>query len=251
MDAKDMAALAISLIAPVVALYGVWERSRDRQWQERRHLDSIVENLSEVEFDAGVREAELRRAGGQLPFGVAATFNARRRSLGEQGMLAAQNLKRRSGRRGSSDWARPHQYLVIADALSNCGQFSDAGTVYESLALTADSQDPVRIYGLRGWARCLFRSGDLDRGREKYEAALADSQSLGDLGVQIESDTLLRWSRDEFEVGDEARSGVLLQRAVGAATTVRLRDVRGRLQSDAGALAASFALNSAPETESP
>lgn len=206
------AAIAISLVALLVSIYGVRERKSDRYRQQRLRLSELVDELSRVTSEQAQLFAEKK-----LTEEVFRSLNRRRSVLCDEasGLLESVGLQ-----------ASSQQLLQLAHAKARLGDIDDTRVLFQAAVDVAPRGSSAHVQALREYAyAAFFVFGSPEEGREVFEETLEVSGKRHDDSALMDVvETYLLWARAEAEVcRDPAfdRAGRLLAQAVETIQAVR------------------------------
>jgi hypothetical protein len=217
MQAADIPALAISLAALAVALYGIAERRGAIRRAERLRFVTLIDDLNNLRL-------EHLQPTTYLDFddlGIAVSERAE--------LLAVQafTLQRRL-----IDITSP-EYRTLAFALGHTGYPADADQMWRESIHAAEDEGPTQLlYAHRGYAYFLFQTGRLGKARDQMGSALEAIGSADDTARVHQIRTLKYWAGDE-RVADptSGRAAELLKRADQTMTLLESDHARRRMRA--------------------
>jgi len=214
---QDWLPIAISMLALLVAMYGIWERNNVLRRAERVRLSEIMADLNGLGLELSKLPSELQQQGRAVQ-----TINTHAELLGQQAMALLGNF---TGTITSAE------YRTLAYGLSNAGYQPDADQVWRRAVEQADKEGSTQsVYALRAYGVFLFQKGYLGQARIEFEQAVQRSSNLDASYSWMHAETLLFWADNEASVAThEGRAYDLLDRADGIILTLPQFDFR-RLQ---------------------
>jgi len=214
---QDWLPIAISMLALLVAMYGIWERNNVLRRAERVRLSEIMADLNGLGLELSKLPSELQQQGLAVQ-----TINTYAELLGQQAMALLGNF---AGTITSAE------YRTLAYGLSRAGYQPDADQVWRRAVEQADKEGSTQsVYALRAYGVFLFQKGYLGQARIEYEQAVQRVSNLDASYSWMHAETLMFWAENEASVAaHEGRAYDLLDRADGTLLTLPQFDSR-RLQ---------------------
>jgi hypothetical protein len=226
MSIQEAIGLTISLVALLIAVYGIFERQRAAYSTVRVRITELLAELEalNIEEDRYVEEAGRQQpAQGAEPDDyppVTATalgaITGRRALLVYQALALVRRLER--ARLGRFDDLRltPSEYGSLANALARVGDYPSALEQWAAaVGSRVETTDRVRIANHNGYAHSLFTSGKLDAARRQFHAAI--DLEPGDSGGRRDAYAICRgWLERELDAGSHGTPAdvVRLARAI-------------------------------------
>lgn len=200
--------LGISLVALLIALYGIYERQRAAYSAMRVRLTELLGTMEDAKLEE-FRYGEEHDDEGK-PEWARLGFVSRRALLTYQAVDLAQRLDTASRWPfGPALALTPSEYGSLAYALQWCGDFGESERYWrKSLATRGFVSSYVSAANHRGYAALLFELSQSERARSHYEQAIADAS--GPTGAQRWDvfQTYLSWIQHEKELLDSGGDGI-------------------------------------------
>jgi hypothetical protein len=107
----------------------------------------------------------------------------------------------------------PFEYLVVAGCFADIDAVDEAEIFFRKAIVQVESE-PLNLGIItRGFGRFLFRLGELNQGREQYEAAVAVFSGDSDTMRFYRGDTYMRWASQELDWSFVGNASQLFERA--------------------------------------
>ncbi|MFI5893650.1 hypothetical protein ACIA5D_26445 [Actinoplanes sp. NPDC051513] len=212
MQAAGIPALAISLAALAVSLYGIAERRGASRRAERLRFVTLIDELNTLRLEH------------LLPHGDAAdAVNARAELLAIQAFTLQRRL---------TDITSP-EYRALAYALSRSGYPAEADQAWRAAIDAAEDEGPVQtLFARRGYAFFLFTAGRVEKARDEMGLAIEAIGSADDTARVHQIKTFKYWANDERAANRTGgRAEELLKRAEQAVTLLESEHTRRRMRS--------------------
>ncbi|WP_433367693.1 hypothetical protein ACQPZX_40095 [Actinoplanes sp. CA-142083] len=205
MQAAGIPALAISLVALAVSLYGIAERSSATRRAERLRFLTLIDDLNRLLTD------------NPRPFDTQVEILA----------LQAFGLQKRF-----TDVTSP-EYRTLADALGRSGLPAEADQLWRAAIDASEDEGPTQaLFARRGYALFLFSAGRREKGRDQMGLALEAIGSADDTARLHQIRTFKTWADDErFADPTGGRAAELLKRAEQAVTLLESEHARRRMRA--------------------
>jgi hypothetical protein len=205
MQAAGIPALAVSLVALAVSLYGIAERSSATRRAERLRFLTLIDDLNGLlaenprDFDTHVELLALQAFG----------------------------LQKRL-----TDITSP-EYRTLADAIGRSGLPAEADQMWRAAIDAAEDEGRTQaLFAHRGYAFFLFSSGRWEKGRDQMGLALEAIGSADDTARVHQIRTFKYWANDE-RIADPTggRATELLKRADQTVTLLESEHARRRMRA--------------------
>ena len=210
--AAGIPALAISLAALAISLYGIVERRSAARRAERLRFMSLVDDLNSLRVDH------------ILPWGdEASAVNARAELLTVQAFALQKRL---------TDVTSP-EFRTLAFALDRAGYPEQAEQAWRSAIDTAEDEGPTpALFAHRGYAYFLFTAGRVEKARDQMGLALEAIGSADDAARVNQIKTFKYWADNERTADRTAgHAEELLRRAEQAITLLESDHTRRRMRT--------------------
>jgi len=187
-------ALLVSVVSWLISLFHT--QSQDRQ-TAHQDLRVVLQRLLEVARENNDRMEKYANDQAKMIFANALASQ-------EMNVLAAQGAK--SARMLGPKWVASAEYLTIARAQAEAGDFESQGFFIEQAVQTAKTEN-AKMAALRDSANFLFARGRIAEGRDRYEQQISllrgisnyPSTMIVSTGVEIR----LAWAQVEAESSDD------------------------------------------------
>ena len=188
----EVLAVAVSVAAFLVSLYGIFEKRRDTRRQLLVRLSAIIDELSRVNYEHDREVADRASKGEPVPPSLGSIANGRREVLGFEAQRIGKELR---------DGPSPAQWRMIATNWVRAIKPRLALDIFERL-VNDQAQTIEGAYATRGLADALMQINELERGRNMYRMAIERFRCISSIPGWDISETYLQWARQEMAVGD-------------------------------------------------
>jgi hypothetical protein len=179
-QAQDLS-LLFSLIAVVVAVYGIYERRLAATRAERLRLGVIADDLEKIKLELARESRSGQPAGDHIE-----ALHGRTELLAQQGL----SLLREHEISANSSECR-----AIAFALDETGFADNADEIWRLANKKADSEGDVQaLFATRGYGFFLLRQGRRDEAHKTLNSGLSRISTTDNTGRYWHAETFTHWA---------------------------------------------------------